>query len=25
MGVYMKMKNNPILLKAFIVDDQLGS
>jgi len=23
--IYMKMKNNPILLKAFIVDDQLGS
>jgi hypothetical protein len=25
MGVYMKMKNNPILLKTFTVDDQLGS
>jgi HEPN domain-containing protein len=22
---YMKMKNNPILLKTFTVDDQLGS
>lgn len=23
--IYMKMKNNPILLKTFTVDDQLGS
>ena len=23
--LYMKMKNNPILLKTFTVDDQLGS
>jgi hypothetical protein len=23
--VYMKMKNNPIILKTFTVDDQLGS